>query len=229
MGKIKDLPKDERPREKAIRFGIETLSDEEILAMLIGSGFSGCNAKEVASTLLSDSKGLFNLISKPYQSFLTYKGIGETGALRIAACFEIARRYKFSSSNIVNQGVSSEEIVERYSPKLLGLSQEVLIVVILNSKKQIIHEQTLFKGTESTLEIRESDILRCLLFNRGKYYYLIHNHPSGSFLPSSHDVIFTENISKESEKLNIRMIDHIIISESGYYSFLNQPISEVED
>jgi len=223
VGKIKDLPKEERPREKALLFGIETLSDEEILAMLIGSGYLGVNAKEIANKLLIESRGLFYLANKPIQYLKSFKGIGPSSALKIAACFELAKRYKFKSSIIENDIVSTNKIVERYAPKIMGYSQEVFIIVILNKKKEIIHEETLYKGTEFSLETSHNDILRCLVLNRGRYYYLIHNHPNGSLFPSSADMIFTDDISMASKKLHFEMVDHIIISESGYFSFLENP------
>jgi len=224
LPRIKEIPDYERPREKAKSLGIQILSNAELLALLIGSGYVGTNAIDVANNLLSDSGGLFYLFQKQYFDLVKIKGIGPSRALRLNAAIELAKRYKMIETYNDISLINSEVIYKRYQPKLVGLTQEVLIVIILNRKRQVIYEETLFKGTGKSVDISIKDILKCLLIHRAYHFYLIHNHPGGSLQPSLGDVEMTEKINHETNRLGLKMIDHIIISNSGYYSFASQKI-----
>jgi len=219
LPRIKEIPDFERPREKARRLGIQTLSNAELLALIIGSGYVGRNAIDVANDLLRDSGGLFNLFQKNDLYQIKIKGIGPNCALRIGAALELSKRYKtFETYNDVAL-INPDLIFRRYHPQIVGLSQEVLIVVILNRKHQVVFEETLYKGTGKSVEISIKDILKCLLIHNGYHFYLIHNHPSGSLSPSAEDIVMTDLVNRETERLGLKMIDHLIISNSGYYSF----------
>ena len=232
MGKIQDLPVTEKPREKAERFGIESLKDEELLALVINSGTIGHSSLDIARDILFDCGNLSLLINKPSLYFYGFKGLKKARALSIIAALEIAKRVneKQLFNNEESQVVTSEILFRRYSFRLSGSTQEELIIVILNKNKQIINEQSVYRGDDNNIMINYRDILRLLMIHNGYYFYLIHNHPNNTFLPSDADVLFTKKIEEKAKQIHVKLLDHIIISKSGYYSFLHEKlISEIKN
>lgn len=220
MSQIKDLPTLDRPREKAFRYGLEKLSDSELLAILIGSGYHGENASELANHLLADFQGLNGLASANIVQLKKYKGIKNQRALLIASCLELHKRLSQKEYEINEEEVDSEYLYNKYKTNLNLEKQEVLILIIVSRKKRIIYETTLYKGTENDVIFSYKEIWRELFIHQGHGFYLIHNHPSNSFKPSHYDKSFTSEIYRESRRINIPLIDHIIVGEGGYYSFL---------
>ena len=227
MSKIQDLPITEKPREKAERFGIESLKDEELLALVINSGTVGHSSLDIAREILFEAGNFSTLINKPPLYFYGFKGLKKARALTIIATLEIAKRVneKQLFTNEENQVVTSEILFRRYSFRLAGSPQEELIIVILNKNKQIINEQVLYRGDDNNITINYRDILRLLMIHNGYYFYLIHNHPNNSFLPSEADVSFTKRIEEKARQIHVKLLDHIIISKSGYYSFLQEKLN----
>lgn len=221
MAKIIDLPTLERPREKAIRFGIESLSNHELLALLIGSGTIDNSAMDIAYQMISDNNGLFHLVEKPIIDLLNYRGIKEGKAVKIIAAFELAKRYKNYDENEEEVIYSSEQIYKKYRPIISSLIQEHVYLVILDRKKRILHEVNLYKGSESSANCSSLEIVRQVIAHGGHYFYLIHNHPSGSVDPSSEDVAFTTELIRKANRLSIILLDHLIMTSSCYYSFLH--------
>ena len=224
MAKIQDLSSLDKPREKAERFGIEKLSDEELLAIIINVGTVGHSSLDIARDLLNEAHSLNGLLNKPYQFFQTYKGLKKAKALKLASTMEIARRINEKQRLIYEEmmEVTSENLYRRYSLSLVGQLQENFIIVILNKNKQIVYEKTLYKGNDSYLTISLRDILRLLMLHNAYYFYLIHNHPNGDAFPSESDISFTQKIQQKTERLGVKLLDHLIISQSGYYSFLHE-------
>ncbi len=226
MSKIKSLPTLERPREKAFHYGVDRLSDHELIAILIGSGTVDSSALDIAYKMLSDHKGLLNLVQKPFSDLLHFKGIGKSKAVKIIAAFEIAKRFNSLKSINEDLPVSSNEIYERYKYHVTGVYQECLRLIILNNKRKIIHEVNLYQGNESSVNCSWRQIIQQVLIHNGKYFYIVHNHPSGNHSPSKEDIEFTTTLIKESQKLKIKLLDHLIISDNGYFSFLADPEKE---
>ena len=223
MGKIKDLPSVDKPREKAERFGIECLKDEELLALIIDFGTVGHSSLDIARDLLDDCHYLNELLYKPKQYFFSFKGLKTAKALKLMAVVEIARRIAEKQRLMYEEKteVTSESLYRRYSITLAKMSQEVLAIVILNKNKQIIYERILYQGDDSNMTINSRDILRLLMIHNGYFFYLIHNHPNNSLLPSELDISFTKRIREKAKLFNVKLVDHLIISSSGYYSFLH--------
>jgi len=217
--KIKDLPLLERPREKAMRYGIKSLSNEELLAMIIASGSKGNSARDIAYNLLSNSNGLFNLSNYQLCDFLKYKGIHKTKALLLLAVFEISKRIVVNQKESEESDINSSYLFEKYSPLLRNEYQECISLIMLDRYQKIIHEETLAKGGQNSVPFSLNDICRELLNKKARYFYLIHNHPSGDFTPSTEDIMLTEQLIIEVKKFGITLLDHLIISNSGYYSF----------
>ena len=222
MGKIKELPKLDRPREKALRYGVNTLSDIELLTLLISSGYQGVNALEIATNLISEFNGLYNLSKAEIFELEKVKGIKDAKALNLSAIFELHKRLLTKETeNVENVEVNAEYLYNKYKATLKSNHQEHLILIILNQSRKVIHEKTLYVGTEKNMCYSYRDIWRELYNHHGQYFYLIHNHPGHSSSPSKEDIIFTSELVIQSERLKTPMIDHLIIGENGYYSFQN--------
>ena len=226
MGKIVDLPMAEKPREKAERFGIDTLKDEELLALIINTGTVGQSSLDIARSLLEDCHYLADLLNKPVAYFYGFKGLKKAKAIKLTAALEIARRINEKQRLIYeeNSEVSSESLYQRYSFTLSRLQQEVLVLVILNKNKQIIYEKILYKGDDNNIVLNTREILRLLMIHNGYHFYLIHNHPNTSFSPSHADITFTNRLKTKAKAININFVDHLIIFPGGYYSFLYQSV-----
>ncbi len=213
------MPKQERPREKAIRFGIETLSNEELLAILLRTGTKDLSALDLAHNLYSDYHGLANLLKQPYEALLDMRGIGPGKSLILSACFELSKRYgmlSYYDTEVVNGGY----LYQRYIGKISHSDQEQIVIVILNSKKRIIHEECIYRGSEQSVDCNPLEIVKKVILHKGKYFYLIHNHPSGNPQPSNADKILTTHIIATANMMRVILLDHIIVGNRGYYSFI---------
>lgn len=231
MAKIKELSPLDKPREKAERFGIEQLSDEELLALIINSGTVGVSSLDIARNIMHEAHYLNELLNQPYQYFKSFKGVKNAKALKLAAVMEIVKRINQKQRLIYEKEIqiNSDSIFKRYQAVLAPLKQETMIVIILNKNKRIIYETNLYKGNANTLSVSHKEILRLLLLYNGAFFYLIHNHPQSSLSPSEADIIFTKNIKEKSEQIDIKLIDHLIICQNGYYSFLKDSAFVEED
>ena len=226
MSRIQDLSEIDKPREKAMRFGIDTLNDEELLALIINAGTIGHSSLDIARELLIDAHSLAELMYKPKQYFVGFKGLKNAKALKLMAALELAKRINQKQQLIKenNTLVSSESLYRRYSISLAHLKQEVLAVVILNKNKQIVYEKVLYRGDDTSITVNYRNIIHLLVIHNAYYFYLIHNHPNNSFYPSEFDIDFTEKIIEKAENVNAQLLDHIIISREGYYSFMHQKL-----
>ncbi len=219
MGNIKNLPTLERPREKALRYGLDSLSDIELLTLLISSGYKDVSALEIAANLLTENNGLLALSKVPLTELKKNKGIKDAKALNLAAIFELHYRLSRKEEEINEKEITVDYLYNKYKEKLLSNNQENLVLVMLNSKMKIIHEKTLYVGTDNKIIFSYKDIWREVLNHNARYFYLVHNHPNGKKEPSDNDIFFTSELFRESKRINIPMIDHIIIGKDGYHSF----------
>lgn len=216
MSKITDLPISERPREKAKRYGISSLSDSELLAILLRSGYVGSNANDIANIILSSSCGLIGLSNSSLNDLKKFKGVKESKALILASVFEIHKRLSIKENE--NNPINNDWLYQKYRYLLSDAFQESLILVVVNSKNTPIYEKQLYQGNEIYISFSFNDLYRELLIHKGKGFYLIHNHPGGNHQPSNNDILLTVQIMKECKKIHIPLIDHLVISENGYSS-----------
>jgi len=219
LSKIKELPKEQRPREKAYRYGLNSLSDDELLALIIGSGSVGFSALDLSTSLLRDFRGLNNLRNVSYQDFIKYKGLNKITALKLAAAFNLSKRITTQSINLDDTEITSEKLANKYS-YLSTDEQETLILVVLDKKKRITYETALYKGTNNNIKCSFRDIYRDILAHNGYYFYLLHNHPNGESKPSSEDIDLTNDLFIAANRIDLLLLDHIIIARDGYYSLL---------
>lgn len=222
---IKHWAKDDRPREKLLSKGAESLSDSELLAILINNGNKEKSAVELARDVLKLGKDSLHELGKLSVKEITkVKGIGEAKAITIAAALEIGRRRQaitYIHKNTVN---SSNEIAGFLQSKLKDYQHEVFAVVFLNRANKINHFEILSEGGITGTVADPRIILKKALEENAVSIVLCHNHPSGSLTPSRADEDLTRKIKEAARYFDIRVTDHIIVGENGYYSFADDGI-----
>ena len=217
---IKDLPLDERPREKMMAQGPSALSDAELLAILIGSGNSEETAVGLMQRVLHDCKNSLNTLGRmTIDDLMTrYKGIGEAKAITLLAACELGsrrRREEVVERKKINNSVDAYE----YFADMRDLPLEECRILMLRQNHSIIGAALISKGglTGTAVDVRE--VLRHALLNRAAGIVLCHNHPSGNLTPSNEDNHLTHNVAEACRTMNIQLVDHIIVANTGYYSY----------
>ena len=216
--KISDLPFEQKPREKAIFYGIDTLSDGELLAILIGSGTKGKSALEIGNELLFEYQNLYLLSKDNFSNLKKHKGISLANSLRLEACFEIAKRINKNKKIFLKQLSSPEDVYKLYS-YLSKENTEKAVLVLLNKKRCIIKEKIIDGKYTSSVTITAKEIINEVLMSNAFYLVLIHNHPNEGCDPSEDDNIATEYLLDILHTIGACLFDHIIISSDYYYSY----------
>lgn len=219
--KIKELPKEERPYEKLILSGVEALSNEELVAILLKNGYQNISSKDLATILIKEAHGIIGLSKMNYQELNSIKGIGMSKASIILASFELAKRVEAMKVEIKHQKLNSCKMVfDYYSKKISDSKQEHFYVVYLDNAKNIIADKLLFIGTINYSVVHPREIFKEAYLLSASAIICVHNHPSGSVFPSKEDINITADLDKIGKLLGIKLIDHIIIGNNQYYSFL---------
>ncbi len=215
--RIKELPKELLPREKALKYGLSCLSDSELLALSIGQGTKGLNVLGLSDKILR-GRTLKELKDLKVEDLMKIKGIGKAKALQIAAIFEILRRIENDEEKVV---FNSPEDVYNYIKKesLHRERQEKLIGIYTNTMNELLDEKTIAIGSLNVLSAKPRDIFFPAIQLNAYGIILIHNHPGGSSKPSKEDISFTENVRDLAFKLGFELLDHIIVGKKGFFSF----------
>ena len=222
---IRQWAKDDRPREKLRSKGAENLSDSELLAILIHNGTRDKSAVDLAKEVLQLGKNSLNGLGKLSVKDLTkVKGIGDAKAITIAAALEIGRRRQAGSSLEKPVVKYSREIAEYLQALLKDHHHEVFVAVFLNRANRINHYEIISEGGITGTVADPRIILKKALEEDAVSIILCHNHPSGNLLPSRADEELTHKIKEASKYFDIKLLDHIIVSEDGYYSFADEGI-----
>ncbi len=220
---IKSLAEDDRPREKFLLKGKDSLSDSELLAIIMGSGKRNESAVELARRILDAANNNWNTLAKfTIKDFLKFKGVGEAKAISIATALEIGRR---KSQQEIPQRVKISDSKTAYQvlgPLLADLHTEEFWAIFLNQNNEVIHRSNLTKGgiAESVVDVRV--LFKTALEHWSTSIIVAHNHPSGNLTPSKSDLNITQKIKDAGKLLNINLLDHLIISQKGYYSFADE-------
>lgn len=217
---IKEWAEEDRPREKLMAKGVEALTNAELFAILIGSGTTKKSAVELMQEVLSDcGNQLRNLNRMTLKALTGYNGIGEAKALSIIAAAEIGRRRAEEQSQDIVQFTDSKLVLQYMKPKIQDLSHEESWVLLLNNSAKLIHCAHLSQGglTETMVDVRM--LLKEALLHDATCFILVHNHPSGNPRPSHPDDELTMRVKKAAQTLNIRMLDHVIVTDTDYFSF----------
>lgn len=217
---MKQIPKQERPRERLINEGVETLSNEDLLSILLKTGTKEMSVKELSLALLKEVGSVEQLRFVNYPQLLKLPGIGESKACEILACIELAKRMHQKIQYIKGTVITNAELVfEYYQPKLKDEMQECFYVLYLDPKKEVISEKLLFKGTINYSLVHPREVFKEAYLVGATSMICVHNHPSGNVHPSKQDIEMTERLIQVGEWMGIALDDHVIIGKDLYYSF----------
>lgn len=222
---IKQWAKDDRPREKLLLSGAENLSNSELLAILIHNGTKEKSAVDLAKEVLRLGKdNLVELGKLTHKDLMKIKGIGEAKAITLAAALELGRRREAATSLEKITISSSSDIARFIQPKLKDYTWEVFAVIFLNRANKINHFKIISEGGITGTVADPRIILKKALEENAVSIILCHNHPSGNLKPSRADEDLTQKIKQAAGFLDIRVLDHLIVSEEGYFSFADAGI-----
>lgn len=215
---IKNMPESERPYEKCQKYGVHALSDAELLAVIIKSGTKNKRSIDLAIQILSlgGEDSLAGICGLTFHELIKIKGIGTVKALQILCVIELSKRISKSSIGKKQIFDSTEVVAAYYMEDLRHLKQEHLILVMLDTKNQLISDCLISKGTVNASLISSREIFIEAMKHEAVNIILLHNHPSGNPMPSQADIEMTKNIASAGKLLGIHLLDHIIIGNRCY-------------
>jgi DNA repair protein RadC len=212
---IADLPLDDRPRERLLTHGADTLSDAELIAILLGSGVPGKNAIQLARELLED--GMSGLRRRDPGQVAKTAGVGAAKASRIAAAFELGRRLASAEPDqlpLYDPDIFGRVLVSTYAHHV----QERLGAALLDSRRRVMRQREIFVGTINHAAVSTRDVIRFALEENACAVVLFHNHPSGDPSPSADDLLFTRKMAESLRLCDVDLADHVVVGANRYYS-----------
>lgn len=220
---INQWAKEDRPREKMMLHGPGALSNAELLAILIGSGNTEDSAVELMRKVLDDCRNsLSELGKRSVDDLCAYKGIGPAKAITILAASELGKRRKDEGPSERLRVRCSQDIFLYFHPLMCDLPVEECWVMLLNQASRLIDALRISQGGLASTQVDVRCILREALLKRATALVLCHNHPSGNTRPSTDDDRLPQALSQAAKVMNIRMLDHLIVSDGGYYSYADE-------
>lgn len=223
-----NCPVEERPREKAIYYGIETLSNQELVAVILRTGNKEMSVLNLAQFLLDEIGGFQKLKDIDYQRLIQIKGIKQAKAIELMACIELAKRMQ-SKQSIKNRIRQPKDAYAYIKNKLMFEKQEKVVLLCLNNHLEIVQDKLLFIGSGDVSLLETKEVFQYTLRSGCNRIILIHNHPSGNPKPSHEDQEITRKIEMMAKHLDIEFIDHIIVGDHCYYSFKSNQIYQSKE
>lgn len=219
---IREWREDDRPRERLMKHGAETLSDAELIAILISSGAKGFSAIDAARLLLETHENLENISACDYSQFKRIKGIGAAKAVKLAAAFELSKRIKLTDFRDRDIIKTPDPLAESYIQKFRGVKKEIFMILLLNSANQVFREVKISEGILNASIVHPREVFRIAITESAASIILMHNHPSGNLTPSKEDINITKQMIEAGKILNISVLDHIIIAGERFLSFAKE-------
>jgi len=226
--KLKELCKDEMPREKMLEKGADALSNAELLAILLRTGRDGKNVIDMARELLLSGNGtLAGLAEMSIEKLCTISGIGPSKAITVAAAFDLGRRASLQSAlDSAGALTSPHKVFDIMQPITKDLDHEECWVLFLNKTNRLICKERISSGGLDSTVIDLRVIVRKALDKKALAIILVHNHPSGTSLPSRADITQTQALQKALKTCDIALLDHVIIARDSYYSFADEELTK---
>lgn len=222
---IKDWAEDDRPREKMIKNGASALSNAELIAILFGTGTRNESAVEIARKLLDNSgNNLNNLAKQGLREICSIKGIGEAKAITLLTALELGKRRKMEEVFEKKKIQSSKDVFDIFGNMLGDLPYEEFWIILLNRSNSILETTKISQGGISGTVTDVRIILKTALDKMASGCILCHNHPSGNLRPSEADINLTVKLKEASKLMDINILDHVIVSTFGYYSFTDEGV-----
>ncbi len=216
---LKNIPSYLKPRERLKNFGVESLTDEELLAILLRTGTKDVSVKDLALNVLKEINKLEDISNLTLNKLVNIKGMGEAKAMSILASLELGKRvylYTEQKEIIIKSG---KDVYNYFQYLNKTEKQENLIVMLLDNKNKVIDTKTIFKGSLNISIAHPREIFKYAVINSASRIILVHNHPSGDATPSLNDEQITNQMVTTGEIIGIPVIDHIIIGNNKYYTF----------
>jgi len=217
---VRDLPLDERPREKLLLRGALHVSDAELLAILLRTGTKGKSVIKMALELLAEHGNLAALATRSSASIRKISGIGKDKAATLLAAFEITRRVQQQSRNVFDKAITSpDEVAEYFIPRLRDEMKELFLVICLSSANKITKYEVISEGSLDSTVVHPREVFKVAIENHAKSIILMHNHPSGNVNPSQEDIAMTKKLAEAGKIMDIPVYDHIVVGGNKYTSF----------
>lgn len=224
---IKEMAKEERPRERAIAHGIQSLTTAELLALILRTGQPGLPVTDLCRQLMNDNcNSLLRLEQRTRNELMLTKGIGAAKALQVEAMMEVMRRYLRESIDAATRRIepikTSATIHERMRYRISNLDHEEVWIILLNRANAVIKEFRLTSGGTTSSIFDTKMIIKRALLENAEGIVMCHNHPSGNLRPSLQDDNITRKLSEACKIMDLRMLDHVIVATTGYYSYADE-------
>jgi DNA repair protein RadC len=214
--KIKDIPKNGRPRERFLKHGPEVLSDAELFAIILRTGTIGENVTEMSNRLIAEY-GLDKLFDCSLKELQKIKGIGPSKAMQILTMAELGKRHS-QAQKTLRKITCAEDVYSYFHERLKDKKQEEFWILMLNTQNYIIGEQLISKGILDASIIHPREVFKPAIKNSASKIVLVHNHPSGDTTPSREDLEITEKLKAVGEELGVRVVDSVIIGDRDFES-----------
>ncbi|HEX9067858.1 MAG TPA: DNA repair protein RadC [Ktedonobacterales bacterium] len=215
---VREMPSDERPRERLELYGASTLKSEELLAILLRVGRQGENAIALSQRILRDYQGLGGLLQADFAQLCAERGLGQAKAAAIKAALELGRRLALLDTASRRQITRPGDVAEMLMVEMGYLPQEQLRVICLDTKNNVIATQTVYQGTVNSSVVRAAEVFRPAVSRNCPSIIVVHNHPSGDPTPSPEDIRTTEQLRRAGEVLDVELLDHIVLGHQRFVS-----------
>ena len=219
---IRDIPVNERPREKAFKYGLQNLSDSELLSIILRTGTYSKDVKDLSLELIGICENISNFKYLTLNRLLEIKGIGKVKAIELLSVIELSKRIYSDKESISIKISCSNDVFLNYKSLFLDVKQECFYCLYLNNKNYVIERKLLFMGTINKSVVHPREIFKNAYLTSASGIICIHNHPSGDVTPSSDDKYLTKALVDIGRIQNIPILDHIIIGDDKYFSFMEK-------
>ncbi|HLS36590.1 MAG TPA: DNA repair protein RadC [Bacillota bacterium] len=215
---IKDMPKEERPRERLLKYGAKHISNQELLAILLGSGTRKETVTELANRVLMHFEGIGLLRDATIEELTAIKGIGKAKGVQLLAAIELGRRMSIFQQEDKYFIRSPEDGANYVMEDMRNLKQEHFVVLFLNTKNKVIHQKTIFIGSLNSSVVHPREVFREAVRRSSASIICVHNHPSGDPTPSKEDILVTKRLVESGKMMGIDVLDHLIIGNRRFVS-----------
>lgn len=222
MNNLNDIPPEERPRERLVKYGVESLSLQELLSLIFGRGVKGESVINISQKLISVYSSLDKLSEASIEELMEIKGLGIAKACQLKACFEISKRLEKEEGLSKNKNAiikSPKDLYSLFKEKIINFHKEYFMVASLDNRNKIISIDVVSIGTLNSSLIHPRETFEVAIKNHAAEIIICHNHPSGELEPSEDDLSITRNLIEAGKMLRIDVVDHLIVTKTNYFSF----------
>ncbi|MXZ90722.1 MAG: JAB domain-containing protein [Chloroflexi bacterium] len=219
---IRQLPANERPRERLREHGPRYLNNAELVAILLRTGIAGENAISLATRIIAEFEGLGGLARAGYAELCDQRGLSDAKTCEIMAALELGRRIASLAPEERAQISCPQDAANLVSAEMELLAQERLVVLLLNTRNQVVARRTIYIGTVNSSAVRPAEVLRPAIRENAPSIIMVHNHPSGDPTPSPEDVAITRDLVAAGKLMDIELLDHLVIGQAGRFTSLKE-------